>query len=101
HTAMSLELDIEPVSPLGGGGSSSARKNSLPPTNSQTSDPALQRVPGKRNKMVAPGTKDASRFRSDKPEELRRFLSRMEDIWQEAGVTNDKQKKLPVGKYAD
>ena len=51
--------------------------------------------------MVAPGSKDAPRFRSSKPEELRRFIRLMEDLWKDAGVTDDETKKKMIGKYAD
>ena len=52
-------------------------------------------------RMVAPGSKDAPRFKSSKPEELRRFIRLMEDLWKEAGVTSDQSKKTMIGKYAD
>lgn len=52
-------------------------------------------------KMVAPGSKDAPRFRSTRPEELRRFIRLMEDLWEEAGITKDAIKKQTIGKYAD
>jgi hypothetical protein len=52
-------------------------------------------------RMVAPGSKDAPKFKSSHPEELRRFISRMEDLWEDAGVTNDEKKKTMIGKYAD
>jgi len=52
-------------------------------------------------RMVTPGSKDAPRFKSSKPEELRRFIRLMEDLWQNAGVTKDEVKKSMIGKYAD
>ena len=52
-------------------------------------------------RIVAPGSKDAPRFKSSQPEELRRFIRRMEDIWTDAGVAKDEEKKLMIGKYAD
>ena len=55
----------------------------------------------KKSKMVAPGTRDAPKFSSAKPEGLRRFIRLMEDLWTEAGVTNDEVKKSMIGKYAD
>jgi hypothetical protein len=55
----------------------------------------------KTSKMVAPGTRDAPKFSSTKPEGLRRFIRLMEDLWSEAGVTNDDVKKSMIGKYAD
>ena len=51
--------------------------------------------------MVAPGSKDAPKFKSSHPEELRRFIWRMEDLWESAGVTEDEKKKTMIGKYAD
>jgi hypothetical protein len=51
--------------------------------------------------MVAPGARDAPKFSSKKPHELRRFLRLMEDLWKEAGINDDNQKKKSVGKYAD
>ena len=50
--------------------------------------------------MIAPGTGDAPRFSSKKPQELRRFLRIIEDLWQEAGMVDDDVKKTMVGKYA-
>jgi hypothetical protein len=52
-------------------------------------------------RMVAPGSKDAPKFRSTKPDELRRFIRSMEDLWRDAGVTDDQAKKEMIGKYAD
>ena len=52
-------------------------------------------------RMIAPGSKDAPRFKSSKPEELRRFIRSMEDLWRDANVTNGGQKKMMIGKYAD
>ena len=51
--------------------------------------------------MVAPGSKDAPKFQSSKPEELRYFIRLMEDLWRDAGVTKDETKKIMIGKYAD
>ena len=48
--------------------------------------------------MIAPGTRDAPRFSSKKPQELWWFLRIMEDLWQEAGIVDDDVK---VGKYAN
>jgi len=52
-------------------------------------------------RMIAPGARDAPRFNPSKPEELRRFISSMEDLWKEAGVTSAQEKKSMIGKYAD
>ena len=51
--------------------------------------------------MVSPGSKDAPRFKSSKPEDLRRFIRLMEDLWKDHGVTDDQVKKSTIGKYAD
>ena len=52
-------------------------------------------------RMVLPGSKDAPRFKASQPEELRRFIRRMEDLWTSAGITSDDEKKAMIGKYAD
>ena len=44
-------------------------------------------------RMVAPGSKDAPRFKSSKPEELTCFIRLMEDLWKDAGVIVDMQRK--------
>ena len=64
-----------------------------------TEDVPFEMVENK--KMVAPGTRDAPKFDSKKPQELRRFLLRMEDLWKEAGIKDDAEKKASLGKYAD
>ena len=51
--------------------------------------------------MVSPGTRDAPKFSSAKPHELRRFLRLVEDLWRDAGITDDEVKKTSIGKYAD
>lgn len=53
------------------------------------------------NKIIAPSARDAPRFSSRRPQELRRFLRCMEDLYKEAGVTGDEEKKDLLGKYAD
>ena len=69
-------------------------------TSVQTSRTMPSTVMGDK-RMVTPGSKDAPRFKSSKPEELRRFIRLMEDLWQDAGVTKDDVKKSMIGKYAD
>ena len=54
-----------------------------------------------KHRMVAPGTRDAPRFKASDPDELRRFIWRMEDLWDEAGIQDDEKKKETLGKYAD
>ena len=56
---------------------------------------------GDRKQMVVPGTRDAPKFSSSKPRELRRFLRQLEDLWKEAGIESDEEKKESLGKYAD
>jgi len=51
--------------------------------------------------MIAPGTRDAPKFLARRPEELRRFIRQIEDLWREAGITDDRIKKESIGKYAD
>ena len=69
-------------------------------SNSQTTDTMPFKM-AKDKKMVAPGTRDAPKFSSEKPEGLRRFIRLMEDLWRDAGVTDDDVKKSMIGKYAD
>jgi hypothetical protein len=72
-------------------------------TGPQTSDsmPKASNLIEKSTRMIYPGSKDAPKFKSDSPRELRRFIRLMEDLWQDVGVTDDKQKKIMLGKYAD
>ena len=51
--------------------------------------------------MIAPGARDAPKFSSKKPQELRRFVRQMEDLWKAAEIMEDEQKKESLGKYAD
>ena len=51
--------------------------------------------------MISPGARDAPKFLARRPEELRRFLRAMEDLWKEAGITDDNEKKESVVKYTD
>jgi hypothetical protein len=74
-------------------------ENTSQQTNTQTQrDSPLEMA--SRN-MIAPSARDAPKFSSKKPEELRRFLRTMEDLWQAADVTDDEVKKQTIGKYAD
>ena len=76
--------------------SSSQSQSTMPPT--VVVDKMLSSSP---RRMIAPGSRDAPRFKSSKPEELLRFIGYMEDLWAEAGVTDDQTKKKMIGKYAD
>ena len=69
-------------------------------TNSQTRRDLPFKMAGSKT-MVAPGARDAPKFSSKKPQELRRFVRLMEDLWKEAGIVNDEEKKSSIGKYAD
>src|SRR5271154_3116729 len=51
--------------------------------------------------MIAPSARDAPKFSSRRPQELRRFVRWMEDLWKDAGITDDEEKKESLGKYAD
>ena len=52
-------------------------------------------------RMPAPGTKDAPKFDKERPSELNRFISRMEDWFAKAGVTDGEERIVALGKYAD
>lgn len=65
----------------------------------QSSEKAIKMTA--RRSMILPGSRDAPKFSSKRPAELRRFLRQMEDLWNEAGVEDDEGKKTSVGKYAD
>jgi hypothetical protein len=69
-------------------------------TNTQT-DRVIPLTTMSERRMVAPGSRDAPSFRSSRPEGLVRFICRMEDLWTESGVTDDKVKKSMIGRYAD
>ena len=69
-------------------------------SNSQTTENIPLEM-GSDKKMVAPGSSNAPKFHYSKPETLRQFISLMEDLWKEAGVTDDEAKKQMIGKYAD
>ena len=51
--------------------------------------------------MISPSARDTPSFSSKRPQELKRFLRQMEDLWQDAGIVDDKEKKSSMGKYAD
>jgi hypothetical protein len=67
--------------------------------NPQTSEDISTMVD--KNAMVLPGSRDAPKFSSTRPKELRRFIRLIKDLWKEAGVTSDKERKESLGKYAD
>ena len=51
--------------------------------------------------MIIPGSRDAPKFQSARPRELRRFIRQLEDLWKDAGIEKDQEKKESIGKYAD
>ena len=51
--------------------------------------------------LIAPSARDAPRFLSRRPQELRRFVRSMEDLYKDAGIVDDEEKKNLLGKYAD
>ena len=55
----------------------------------------------KEKSMIIPGSRDAPKFQSARPRELRRFIRQLEDLWKEAGIVKDQEKKESIGKYAD
>ena len=72
----------------------------MEPSISQTTENISLKMVSER-KMIAPGSRDAPKFLSSKPEGLRRFIRLVEDLWKEAGITDDEVKKNTIGKYAD
>lgn len=77
------------------------RKNRATGAMDSQTDSTVQQYVAKERRMVQPGSKDAPKFKSTKPEELRRFIRLMEDLWKDAGITDDEAKKSMIGKYAD
>ena len=81
----------------------SASTSSMPeePTNTQTDRDIPSTKMTDTKKMPTPGTKNAPSFKSSKPDELRRFITTMEGLWKNAGITDDETKKSMIGTYAD
>lgn len=69
-------------------------------SNSQPSENTPSKMVSER-RMIPPGSRDAPRFSSHKPEGLRRFITMMEDLWQDCGITKDDVKRKMIGRYAD
>ncbi len=53
------------------------------------------------DRMPNPQTRDSPSFDREKPTELLRFISRMEDLFTKHGITEDQKKITMLGKYAD
>ena len=73
----------------------------MPTSNLDKNAPSDRVMIERDRKMPAPGTRDAPRFTSEKPEGLRRFIRLIEDLWNDAGIKSDDIKKSMIGKYAD
>ncbi|KAG6903833.1 hypothetical protein DXG01_014492, partial [Tephrocybe rancida] len=56
---------------------------------------------GSNGKMPRPGSRDAPRFSSTEPKELPRFLERMDDMFGDYKITDEKTKKKHVCDFAD
>lgn len=54
-----------------------------------------------RNCLPSPESRDAPKFRRDKPENLLRFLSRYEKLLDQVGIRDDYTKKEEIMQYAD
>ena len=54
-----------------------------------------------RHRMPKPGEKNAPSFDTEKPEELGRFFDRIEDWFNEEGITDDEEKKKKIVRYLD
>lgn len=58
-------------------------------------------MPEDRRSMPRPYGRDAPFFNRDKPEELRRFISQVEDCLTECKIDDEQEKKKWLGKYTD
>ena len=70
-------------------------------SNTQSEETIASTKMAEKRRMVIPWSKDAPKFNSSNPAELKRLIERMEDQWAEAGITEDVEKKKMIGKYAD
>ncbi|KAK0421578.1 hypothetical protein EV421DRAFT_1973878 [Armillaria borealis] len=52
-------------------------------------------------KMPRPTSRDTPKFDSDEPENLRRFLGQMEDLFSDYSITDDDEKKKKLVRYTD
>ncbi|KAK0446598.1 uncharacterized protein EV420DRAFT_1648031 [Desarmillaria tabescens] len=52
-------------------------------------------------KMPRPMARDAPRFDGDKSENIRHFLSQMEDLFSDCSITDDAERKKQLVRYAD
>ncbi|SJL14301.1 uncharacterized protein ARMOST_17757 [Armillaria ostoyae] len=52
-------------------------------------------------KMPRPMSRDAPKFNNDEPENLRRFLGQMEDLFSDYSITDNNEKKRKLVRYAD
>ena len=72
----------------------------LDPVNPLGPAPEVELPMADKNKMPNPQSRDAPSFDADKPEELLRFINRMEDLYKKHGIDNAKDKIEMLGKYA-
>ncbi|KIM46613.1 hypothetical protein M413DRAFT_63314, partial [Hebeloma cylindrosporum] len=56
---------------------------------------------GRARRMPLPGCREAPFFNKEKPNELITFLSILEDLFKEYGLTSDQDKKDKAGRYTD
>ena len=54
-----------------------------------------------RKYMPQPDCREAPKFKNDEPSGLIRFLERMEELWKECSINDDRIKVKTVGRYAD
>jgi len=80
---------------------SSTSSSNLPPQDNAQSSEVVTDTMRSEKRMILPSARDAPRFKSSKPEELRRFIRLMEDLWKDYGIISDQTKKKMIGKYAD
>ena len=52
-------------------------------------------------KLVKPRAREVPRFDANKPEELARFLSEMEEAFEEVGIRDSNTRKTQIGRYTD
>jgi len=75
-------------------------EDTLEPT---TIDPPVEAtaMPGGTKEMPSPYARDAPKFDSEKPEELNRYIRRLEELFVKYGVESDKEKIRYLGAYTD
>ena len=64
-------------------------------------EPVREAATADKSRMPNPQSRDAPSFDADKPEELLRFINRMEDLFKKHGITGNGERIVTLGKYAD